>query len=67
MEVDFSQRTLIYTTKHTFPTSTRPYTDYDKITVQYMFRENARRYKNREHLGFRPYNNETKQWVRNLI
>jgi hypothetical protein len=67
MEVDHSQRSHILTTHNKLPWSVMPYPDYDSLTVQYLFRENARRYKNREHLGFRPFDKETKKWVSNFV
>jgi hypothetical protein len=61
-EVDWSERTPIHTTKNVFPYSTKYY-DIDGLTIHHMFRENAKRYKDRKHHGYRPYNKETKKWV----
>jgi hypothetical protein len=63
MEIDPTQRSAIRATKNHYPHLPYPYPDIKDITVQYMFRQNAIKYKNRNHMGFRPYDPETKKWV----
>jgi hypothetical protein len=67
MEVDYNQRTVTHTSLKKLPWSVLPYPDYETLTIQHLFRENARRFKERQHLGFRPYDKETKKWVRCFV